>query len=144
MKIANVMSIVAFLTGLAVGPGAAAQQWVELSTENSPLVFQPGGEASVNGRHFTVQGGLPRNNGPSYYGVFVVEPEFSELTIYLDRLGPVPSGVTRSLTRAPITRSATSPVAPLFPWTRTRSATNGGRRRTTGCRAFSVPNKKAR
>lgn len=97
MKIAKIAPAVALLAGLAIGPGAAAQQFVELSADHSPLVFQPGGKASVNERHFVVKEGLPRNNGPSYYGVFTVEPETSELTIYLDRLGPVPSGITRNL-----------------------------------------------
>lgn len=97
MKIANTAPAVALLASLAIGTEAAAQQWVELSAENSPLVFQPGGKASVNERHFMVEGSLPRNNGPSYYGVFTVEPKVSELTIYLDRLGPIPAGVTRNL-----------------------------------------------
>ena len=82
---------------LAINPAAVAQQWVELSVEDSPLVFQPGGTASVDERHFTVEGNLPGVGGPTYYGLFVVEPEVSQLTIYLHRLGPPAPGTTRRL-----------------------------------------------
>lgn len=97
MKIAKIAPAVALLASLATSTDAAAQQWVEMSVDDSPLVFRPGGKASAEERHFTVEGNLPLNNGPTYYAVFVVEPEISQLTIYLDRLGPKPSGVTRNL-----------------------------------------------
>lgn len=97
MKISKIAPAAALLTSLAIGPEAAAQQWVEMSATDSPLVFQLGGKASAEEQHFTIEQGLPGKNGPTYYGVFIVEPEVSQLTIYLDRLGPKPSGTTRNL-----------------------------------------------
>ncbi|NKB48933.1 MAG: hypothetical protein GKS02_06165 [Alphaproteobacteria bacterium] len=98
MKITNAVSIVVYLASLAIGPGAAAQQWDKLSIGDSPLNFRPGGKAAVEEHHFMTEGNLLGGYGQAYYGVFVVEPKVSELTIYLDRLGPKPSGVTRNLT----------------------------------------------
>ena len=97
MKIAKIAPAVALLACLATGTEAAAQRWVEMSVDDSPLVFRPGGKASMEERHFTIAGNLPGRDGATYYSVFVVEPEVSQLTIYLDRLGPIPAGVTRNL-----------------------------------------------
>ena len=88
---------VAFLACLAVGPEAAAQQWVELSAEDSPLVFRPGGKASAEERHVMIDGPLLGQDWPTYLGVFIVEPEVSQLRIFLHRLGPLQPGTTRSL-----------------------------------------------
>jgi hypothetical protein len=97
MKITKIAPAVALLVSLVIGTEAAAQQWVEMSADDSPMVFHPDGKASVAEQHFTIEEGLPGNNGPTYYGVFIVEPEVSELTIYLDRLGPRSLGLTRNL-----------------------------------------------
>ena len=88
---------VALLAFLAIGSEAAAQQWVDLSANDSPLVFRPGGKAPVEERHFTTDKNLPGTNRPTYYGIFVVEPEISQLEIFLERLGPPAPGATRSL-----------------------------------------------
>jgi hypothetical protein len=88
---------VALLAFLAIGAEAAAKQGPELSADDSPLVFRPGGKAPVEQQHAMVDGSLLGQDWPTYIGAFTVEPEVSQLTIVLERLGPPTPGVTRSL-----------------------------------------------
>lgn len=76
---------------------AAAQGWVEISVEQSPAQFQVGGKAPSQRQDFVLDGYMPGNNGTSYFSVFIVEPDVSQLEIFLDRNGPLAPGSSREL-----------------------------------------------
>ena len=76
---------------------AAAQGWVEIPAGQSPVQFQVGGKAPSQRQDFILDGYVRGNNGPSYFSVLIIEPDVSQLEIFLDRLGPITPGASREL-----------------------------------------------
>ncbi len=92
-----IAAVLTFLFLLAPGNNAAAQEWLEISADESPVQFRIDGKAPSQRQDFILDGYLPGNNGPSYFSVIIVEPDVSQLEIFLDRLGPIAPGASREL-----------------------------------------------